>query len=258
LQSIIASHPDVASFTESHLFYKGILSAGRINYVLDKRLKILLGEFIRSNCSDLEEIYLDHSCLKKSAIYVVDHLLRILDKCADNRGSSIWLEKTPNNIFRIPILYRADPSIKYIHVVRRPEGVIPSLYKASRQWGRSKTWFECAVHWILSLKVTLRYIDNPNHYVIFYEDMVDTKNNIFKNVFEWIGLEWQDEYLDRYRYIAKDIIRNGEVWKNANYSIISNKNKYSLTEIPISGRIPIYLFNYYERIMNYSNSDYQK
>jgi hypothetical protein len=65
-------------------------------------------------------------------------LLLLLDRCTMRRNASGWVEETANHIFRIPLTEQVARSPRFVHVVRCPEGVLPSLHKARIQWGRMK------------------------------------------------------------------------------------------------------------------------
>ena len=104
LQSLVASHPDVASFPESNLFLCLTSPASRRRKlgIASKGSRRAFAKFLREiGQSDLE------SLLSKQAFSIKAHasaFITALDTLAVQRGKRWWLEKTPYHLRRIDII----------------------------------------------------------------------------------------------------------------------------------------------------------
>lgn len=279
LQSLLAAHSQVTSFSESQFFNKGFVHAGK-RFLLRSGINEMVKNFLSenkikmaTNGSDwnhglkipralkiaielITELKTQGKSLTQPEKTVVSErvhkaavgLINLLDGCAKYRGFPVWVEKTPHNLFRIPLLEKAAPSAMFVHIIRRAENVIPSIHKASRQWNKSKTWTECALHWLLALKISEAFMGRPNHFVVFYEQLVeDTRPNI-KKIIEWLGLEWEEEILVKYKNSAKELVENRETWKKSNFQRIASRNSFAIDDIPWPARRLIKSSTIYERL----------
>ena len=251
VQSLLAAHSAFTSFTESHFFSKGFYSLGPNGYRARGRLADLVDTFLHDNGFTPEEV----GPLPRRDFWVssdprgaAKELLLLLDRCTMRQGVSGWVEKTPNHVFRIPLLEQVADSPRFVHIIRRPEGVLPSLHKASLEWGRMKTWTECAVNWVWALKVSEAYFGNPAHYIIAYERLVQDPSAHMKRLIQWLGMGWEEAILDNYRREAMHLTIRQEVWKSSNLGDISNKNRFSLSALPPVARSIVRSFKSYERL----------
>lgn len=279
LQSLLSAHSEVTSFSESQFFNKGFVHAGK-RFLLRNGIDEMVENFLSENKIAIDtngfswnrglniprtlkiaiELITElktpgknltqpeKTVLSKKVSEAVTGLVNLLDSCAKYRGFSAWVEKTPHNLFRIPLLEKAAPSAKFVHIVRRAENVLPSIHKASPQWHRSKTWMECAVHWLLALKVSEAFAGHPNHFVVFYEQLVeDTRPNI-KKVIEWLGLEWEEDILVKYKESAKRLVEDRETWKKSNFQQITSRKGFTVDDLPWPTRSLIKSSNVYKRL----------
>jgi len=242
LQSMLAPHSQVASFTESHFFNKGFLPLFGKHYLLKSGIETLVHKFLSKN----NGITLDKQWLwpkKRSgttvALKTAMQLIELLDQCAIYRNSETWVEKTPNHLFFIPLITQVAPDARFIHIIRQPEAVLPSQYKASRQWGRPKSYLECAIHWCFALWVSEKYVANSAHYFLSYENLTNDPLSQLKPLFEWLGLPWESRVLDNYKEASHDIVASDEIWKTRNFNTITNRNKNSISELPWYARFII-------------------
>ncbi|MGZ9020920.1 MAG: sulfotransferase family protein [Rhodoplanes sp.] len=115
-----------------------------------------------------------------------------LGRIADNRrGAGIVVEKTPKHGERAADILRLFPKAYFIHIIRDPRAVVPSLRAASRSWGSrwapgnirdaSRKWRKdvMAIRSIPSL--TERYRE------VRYEDLHANGADEIMRLFEWLG-----------------------------------------------------------------------
>ncbi len=176
-------------------------------------------------------------------------LLRALDAAASQRGASVWVEKTPDHVFRIGLIRRFAPDARFVHVIRRGEDVVPSLRRATRDWGRPRSWARCAAHWAAALLVSERHSSEPGHYVLPYEHLVAEPEREARSLLEWMGLPWEDELLDRYRRGIAGIIDADETWKASSFGEIRERRAAASPErLPRTARWILRAVRSYERL----------
>lgn len=251
VQSLLAGHSAFTSFTESHFFSKGFYPLFLDGYRVRRRLPDLVDTFLDENgftLEDAEPVPGRDFWASCGPYQAAKELLLLLDRCTMRRNASGWVEKTPSHVFRIPLLQEVTESPRFVHVIRRPEGVLPSLHKASIEWGRMKTWTECAVHWVWALKVSEAYVGHPSHFLISYERLVQDPSSHMKRLIEWLGMDWEEDVLHNYRREAVHLTTRQEVWKVSNLGGISNKNRFSLSDLPLVARSIVQSFECYERL----------
>lgn len=216
LQSFLGASDSLTTFTESHFFDKHF--RGRKYYsILAKDPTPRILEFLSENVSGTDSTYETDFLLCKSPMDCGRRLISLLDDLALSRGKTGWVEKTPDHLFRIPLINRLSPSARFVHIIREPNTTIMSLYKASRQWGKERSWLTVAAKWSYSVRLSKSYSrENRRHYAVFYEDILERPEQEIRNLFKWLGLRWRDDVLDRYTEVAGKVKTPTEVWKSNN------------------------------------------
>lgn len=219
-QAMLAAHPVLTGFTESHVFDKAYDYSGRAN---EAELRRRVTAFCEEN---------------KIRFHESGGFITLLDAAAKDRGARGWVEKTPDHVFRIPVIQQQAHGAKFIHVVRRAEGVLPSLRKASQTggWDDAKPWWECAVHWLWALRISERYVDQPNHAIVGYEQLVADPRKQMARLLEFLGLPWDDAVVNDYAEQAAHLVSPGEEWKANVTGSIEAKSERSVKDLPWIGR----------------------
>ena len=252
VQSLLAAHSRVTSFTESHFFdNKCFMPVGGNRYFTRSCIGSRVLTFLEENgfeLANLNPIYLSGISGPKVARKTALALIHLLDQCAASRRARVWIEKTPNHFFAVPLLKQVAPDAQFIHVIRRPEGVIPSLYQVSRQWSRKKSWTECAFHWLWAFLTGEDRAGEEAHYLLSYERLVENPGPQIRRVIGWLGLDWEDGILEKYSQAAVGLITEKEVWKTGVFEPIVNKNRTTLAELPWVVRQFIRLSNFDVRL----------
>jgi hypothetical protein len=241
LQSLMASHSMITSFTETHFFYKGFYPLPIGNYLLKQGTGFLVSKFTEEN--HVQNSPTNTWPVTRSGREVVlktaQKLIAILDAAAVERNRDVWIEKTPNHLFFIPLIKKVIPDALFIHVIRRPETALPSQYTASRQWGRPKSYLECALHWALAIYTSDRYLREPGHYCIPYERLASDSELVLKGLFTWLDMPWEDAILEDYKSTAKQVITPEESWKQNTYTEIEHKRTNRFADLPWHARLLI-------------------
>lgn len=105
-------------------------------------------------------------------------------------GRSQVLEKTPRHIYTVPVLRRLIPHARFILVVRNPLDTIASLYH------RYKSLDSAINRWLLDNEQVVKHSHLPETKVVFYEDLTEQPQTTFKELTDFMGLEWSDRILE--------------------------------------------------------------
>ena len=216
VQSLLASAPGMVTFTESHFFDKcfGPLYMPFHHRGFDRGcIEATVDRFSRENALEADGI---SAQTWSSAESLASWFVEALDRHAASRAGTGWIEKTPDHLHKIGLIATAAPDAVFVHVLRKPAPTIDSLERASMAWGNPRSWLAFAIKWVISVFASATYLDKPGHLHVFYEDIVENSRNESKKLFDWLGLEWDEGVLERYRLVADEAIAPGESWKQRN------------------------------------------
>ncbi|REJ75794.1 MAG: sulfotransferase [Acidobacteria bacterium] len=244
LQSLLAAHPDVASFTESHLFsrhYRPWPRLGAATLLRDPRPR--LAAWRRENALDddgdggdgdaavdaeLDRLLAAALLRPLRGAAVGRCLLRAIDLAAQRRGRAVWVEKTPRHLLYLDWLERLaaperrstavaedSPRLDFVHVVRRGEDVVRSLHAASRSWPRPYPPAECVRRWNHDVALTLRRVGTGpgRDHLVVYEHLVASPEAVLRSLLVRLGLAWTAAVLDDYAAVAEGLVTAEETWK---------------------------------------------
>jgi len=167
--------------------------------------------------------------------------IALIDAAAKRNQKDAWLEKTPRHLKFLDDITNVENS-KFIHIVRKGEEVVSSLYDATnnhpKAWANKKktkfqgfTLDDCIQRWNEDLNITLKYKLEENHLIIFYEDIINhlefTKQTLANFLSMQSNLKKQTQNLLKG---TNYIVENHEVWKqnNKNHNL---KNRTKFQEI---------------------------
>ena len=224
VQSLLAAHGDVTSFTESHLFDRHFtllpLSA---RAVLTRDPGPRLREFLAENdavpppAAAWFAAGRPRPVLPFHTARAARRLLGVLDELAAGRGAAVWVEKTPRHLRYLPFLERlaaAGPPTRFVHVVRDGLDVVASLRAASRGWERSYALEECARRWNGDVAFSLGRVGSANDRFVLYEELTADPEAVLRRLVAGLGLDWQPEMLERYGVASGDLVTAAEEgWK---------------------------------------------
>lgn len=238
LQSLLASHPAIASFPESKFFVDLI----RMPEEQSRRYSLgIVGPQLRSTM----ESFLDeagHPELKRKLpnLPLINAYVRsfknILAELTQLQGKSMWLEKTPEHLHRLKYIETFIPEAKVIHIVRNGVDVIASLYEVARRypqdWGHAYgTVDSCIKRWSDDIAITHQYITKPNHTLIRYEQLIDDLTNEVERLCQFIGVPFHDCMIKNYRHTSRQLVRARETWKTSTQQTIKNTNSQKFYSI---------------------------
>ena len=223
LQSLIAAHPRVLSFPESHFFTLGFGGS-----LLDRLRKRLLGGW------HLERVFRDWLRRIEGMGFaptmpvrrtwrrrrMVGQFVVQLDDWTRRAGKDVWIEKTPMHIDHIHQIVRDIPDARFLHLVRDGRAVVASLYEVTRRhperWGGPRSIDACIAQWNRCLEITRRYRDQPAHHAVCYEHLARNPEPVLRGICAFLGIEWQHSMLENMGNAAERLVLPEETWKKAN------------------------------------------
>lgn len=232
LQSILASHSQVKSFPESHVFFFIDANLRKPWDSLHKRFGILNPVAQKKVHQFLERIQKKElkRHLPKVPIfsrYYAKAFIEILDIITLEEKKAIWIEKTPQHLKCIQYIETVLPEAKFIHVIRNGSDVVASQYDASLKypgdWKSRNTVQKCINSWKTDFRISLQYKNRTNHRLIKYENLVNSPLEEVSKLCDFMEINFEEKMLSSNR-ISSDFILNQEQWKAKSAQAIYNAN----------------------------------
>jgi hypothetical protein len=142
-------------------------------------------------------------------------VMELMNTYAQSKGKPMWCEKTPSNIDFIEMLHGVFPGAKYICLYRNCMDVVHSCVQkprlgthvAMKYYGQEPGSFVkntknktamFADNWALRTKAQLKFErEHPDQcFRVKYESLVADPGPIVRSMFEFLGVEWDEELLD--------------------------------------------------------------
>ncbi len=235
LQSLIASHPDIVSFPETHLFSRTISVSKLVQF-----LTVYRSSHLKTVHEILHQLGVESDRVHHIQVPVfntgewVKQLMPLLDDIARTFGErqNILLEKTPRHLHFIDEIQKADPEAQFIHIIRKGEDVVASLHEATQnnpgKWSGARSLKKSIFWWNRSIRIAQRYTGRPHHHFVWYDELVEHTEIVLRKLFEDLGIKYSSVMLDNYHKTAEDLITREEEWKAKNTSAsIDTSDKFS-------------------------------
>lgn len=228
LQSLLAAHSQITSFTESHFFSRHFSFLPRLaEPVLTRNPAPRVIAFLNENSApagDAAQWFAHHdgwrlrskTLLPFQTRSVARRLLAVLDELALSRDSPTWVEKTPRHLRYIPFLERVSsdvPAVRFIHLVREGLPVVASLHAASQSWERPYDIETCIERWNRDVAFSLSRVTAPHDHFALYEELTNRTEPTLRRLFAELELPWEPGILDHYGRIAAAVVTDSEPWK---------------------------------------------
>lgn len=218
LQSLLAAHPKITSFPESHFFANTcrvpiLNSLGLVSPKSKEKFQDWL--------IDIEKEDLGHIIPKKSILVkeYVSSFITILDILTIRRNKTIWIEKTPRHLHYIDIIEKYVPDANFIHIVRNGEDVVASLYdvthKHPEKWGGKRDINQCVNRWNDDINITKKYANKQNHFIVQFDEILRNADSCLKELCKFIDVEFDDSMLKGHSSESEKLILKSETWKES-------------------------------------------
>ena len=153
---------------------------------------------VKKNVMDMGEIpYLEQSL--NEVLNIKDIFNKYISKIKDKKNHYIFTDKNLFNFLYCPVIHNYFPSAKIIHCIRNPLDNILSIYRTNFL----KQNFSSSIVDITDLYIYQH--DLMNHYKKLYGEIIYSYNyeKLVKNpsieipkLIEWLGWEWNDNFLN--------------------------------------------------------------
>lgn len=223
VQSLLAAHSRVTSFTESHLFARHFKLVTAASALLVRDPMPRVGEFLAENgleataaAERVRRAVPPAPFLPFRTRSVARQLLRLLDDMAGLRARSIWVEKTPRHLRFVPFLERLSEPVgrsRFVHVVRDGLEVVASLRTASRSWERAYDLDRCVERWNADVEFSLGRVGRPHDHFVVYEELTARPEAALGRLLAALDLEWEPEILESFADASARLITPRESWK---------------------------------------------
>jgi hypothetical protein len=218
LQSLLAGHPQIISFPESHFFnklYQRIPFLRPLN-IAPLRMKSVLQEFlIKVHHGDEFEL-LPRFCFFSRQY--VKAFVNILDYIAGQNGKDLWVEKTPDHLLFIDTIEQYVSNVKFIHLIREGKDVVASLYDVSHKypkaWRGPWTIDRCIDKWNSCIEHSRRHIYKPNHFFLKFENLLKDCEFALYSTCQFLEVPFYPNMQRGHRKAASALILADEPWKN--------------------------------------------
>ncbi|NJK39988.1 MAG: sulfotransferase [Oscillatoriales cyanobacterium RM2_1_1] len=211
LQSLLAAHPEVASFPESQFFHHLLPSPyERRRYALglvSGRLRPRLEQFFRDEMNRPELVESLPRILFMG--YYTRQFMAMLQNLAREQNKTILIEKTPDHIYYIESIEKFLPHARFIHLIRSGADVIASLYEVTHKypepWGGARNIDVCINDWLRAIAASEKYLPASNHIGVRYEQLLQEPEVVLKKLCEFIGIEFSQQMILNYRSEAEKL-----------------------------------------------------
>ena len=211
MQALLAAHPDVYSFPETHFFEH-----------LDQHRHGRGGPFVdplmRRELSRLRDALSPGARVVRVWSPTVGGWVRgfaqLLDRIATAHGASCWIEKTPSHLHYIDLIEANMSDSVFVHVVRNGPEVVASVVDVTRHhpgvWGGARSIDVAARRWRHDIGLTAKALHRPNHVVIRYEQLLDDVSTLDP---AWRLLDLVGDASVDHRCVADHLVLDTEPWK---------------------------------------------
>lgn len=120
---------------------------------------------------------------------------------ARGAGKSRWGDKTPTYLGHMPLIEKALPEARFVHIIRDGRDVALSIREL---WFGPSTIPEIAEWWVAHIERARRDARSLPHYMeIRHEDLVQQPESTLRRICEFLHLPWHGEMLDYHRRAAE-------------------------------------------------------
>ena len=214
LRLMLDAHPQLAIGPETG-FAPEVVRACRSRGVTASELMALLREQRSWGDFDLDEAELERRIGAERRLEAGTVLRAFYGLYAEQQGKPRWGDKTPAYVRRMPMIQRALPEARFIHVIR--DGRDVALSRAKRTMRRAATPQRAAETWRKRILKARGQASRLHGYIeVRYEDLVTDTEATLRRVTELVQLDWDDAMLryyerapERLEEISRDLPAKG-------------------------------------------------
>lgn len=235
LQSMLAAHPQVMSFPETHLFRSVIpnqLIAARWGIASRRAYSRLAAYLDAIDRADMRTRLPKRSLLARQYISA---FVGILDELTLEKGRRIWVEKTPKHVQYVDQIVATVERPRFLHILRDGRDVVASLYQVTHEypeeWSGERSIDQCIERWRHDVAISLAYRNDPNHLLVSYEQLIAEPAASLDQICRFMGIDFEHEMVSCFSRAAGDLVLGSEAWKSDNLGGLSTRNTSKLTTV---------------------------
>lgn len=226
---MIACHPAVVSFPETHFFSATM----PINPVL-RRLKWYgkndqqkISAFLQDHGYNISPFSngqnkFTHHNWSGELFGILNHMAAAASKKLGKEQIAYWLEKTPRHLHYISSIECAGSKPRFIHMLREGKDVIGSLHLVTKEhpeeWNGKRSIKKCITWWNRDIKESLKYRDLPNHFFVVYNQLIEEPERVLKKLCDFFSIHYHPEMASQFYAEAPGLTHSSELWKKHNTS----------------------------------------
>ena len=243
LQSLIATHPEIITFPESHFFHHlhhhRNLLLRRLDWA-SPNIRHHVNDFLchvsqQGQAPNQPRKLAELPQFSLSKRRYTEAFIRLLDRLALQAKKSAWLEKTPEHVRHINTIEAFVERPLFIHLVRDGEAVVASLYDAALKypntWGAFEDIDEAINMWTKSIRCSHAHLHKENHLLVRYETLAEQPAIALKDICQFIGLSFHPQMIENYGKASQNIVMGHETWKQNVGNSIRNTNNQKFTQL---------------------------
>ncbi|MCL2927686.1 MAG: sulfotransferase [Trichodesmium sp. MAG_R01] len=210
LQSILATHPEIASFPETKFFLYGVAKyePKRKKFgLISRRLKPHLNQYFKYQINRPEMLkYFPKIPILDFIDLYTRSFIKVLNILTVEEGKSLWLEKTPDHLLYLDYIEKMLPEARMIHLLRNGSDVVASLYEVTHKYPQE--WYgawdinRCLERWKESIEISMKYSQKSNHILLSYDELVTNTSAMIKRVCNFLSLEFDETMITSYSQAA--------------------------------------------------------
>ena len=237
---MLAAHPAIHSFPETHLIRDTVGDSSRREYGLSshslrswprqlgRRLRVAMGitepggacRRMRGLLEDVgrQDLFAAYPSRPRLLGRTIARQMAILDQLALDAGCERWVEKTPHHVLYTREIERYVPGARILHIVRKPQDNIASIYDAAHQnpgpfADELRTIEGCTRVWTNCYRATQRDQGRPGHSIISYENLTQDPHGTIGEICQHLGLTFDEAMVGDRSDVAGRIVRERESHK---------------------------------------------
>lgn len=223
IQSLLATQEGVVSFPETH-FFSLVRSAIQVenDRIQTECLETVIHRIReRTRLSQQAEMHIKQTArspgLSVKMLFeniVIDNLLSQTD---DHHFRHLkWVEKTPDHVYFLDVIFRFYPQAKVIYVMRNPEKAILSRRRIFTFNNEAKWPLQRHIQlWLEGIGALEKHKNIRPRSILTarLEDVVSHPRERMEMICRFAGVSFNGDRLDRYKQISSSFVHSWETWK---------------------------------------------
>lgn len=201
VRDILGSHPKICSLPETSFFDRLWAARFFIGKMSNSNNRLRFVWLFFNACGDqLINKFKDKqdalaSEYLQANIFTHQHLYKLMSATLAEDSDTVVVEKTPHHLLFMDYIAKNYPDAKFIYITRDPVDMVSSYISRGDLPDNYK---QVAMEWVVGNKVGLKCIKKyPNRVIhIRYEDVIQDPSITMKKVFNFIGEDFSEQYLN--------------------------------------------------------------